>query len=53
MKRAAQLLEKTRHNVAEVSYMVGFNNPKYFARYFKEVYGMLPSIYQAEKRKKK
>jgi signal transduction histidine kinase/ligand-binding sensor domain-containing protein/CheY-like chemotaxis protein/AraC-like DNA-binding protein len=53
MKRAAQLLEKTRHNVAEVSYMVGFNNPKYFARYFKEVYGMLPSVYQAEKRKKK
>jgi len=53
MKRAAQLLEKTRHNVAEVAYMVGFNNPKYFARYFKEEYGMLPSIYQAEKRKNK
>jgi signal transduction histidine kinase/ligand-binding sensor domain-containing protein/DNA-binding response OmpR family regulator len=53
MKRAAQLLEKTRHNVAEVAYMVGFNNPKYFARYFKEVFGILPSAYQAEKRKKK
>jgi signal transduction histidine kinase/ligand-binding sensor domain-containing protein/DNA-binding response OmpR family regulator len=51
MKRAAQLLEKTRHNIAEVAYMVGFNNPKYFARYFKEVYGKLPSVYQAEKRK--
>lgn len=52
MKRAAQLLEKTKHNVAEVAYMVGFNNPKYFARYFKEVYGMLPSVYQARARKK-
>jgi len=52
MKRAAQLLEKTKHNVAEVAYMVGFNNPKYFARYFKEVYGMLPSVYQARTRKK-
>jgi len=52
MKRAAQLLEKSRHNVAEVAYMVGFNNPKYFARYFKEVYGKLPSAYQAEMRKK-
>lgn len=52
MKRAAQLLEKTQHNVAEVAYMVGFNNPKYFARYFKEIYGKLPSLYQAEKRKK-
>jgi len=52
MKRAAQLLERTRHTVSEVAYMVGFNNPKYFARYFKEVYGVLPSLYQAEKRKK-
>jgi DNA-binding response OmpR family regulator len=52
MKRAAQLLEKTKNNVAEVAYMVGFNNPKYFARYFKEVYGMLPSVYQARMRKK-
>ncbi|HEY6901229.1 MAG TPA: helix-turn-helix domain-containing protein, partial [Puia sp.] len=51
MQRAAQLLEKGRHNVAEVAYMVGFNNPKYFARYFKEVYGVLPSVYQAERRK--
>ena len=52
MKRAAQLLEKTRSTVSEVAYQVGFNNPKYFARYFKEVYGVLPSVYQAEKRKK-
>ena len=52
MKHAAQLLEKTRNTVAEVAYMVGFNNPKYFARYFKEIYGKLPSIYQQEKRKK-
>ncbi|HSC39520.1 MAG TPA: two-component regulator propeller domain-containing protein [Chitinophagaceae bacterium] len=52
LKRAAQLLEKSRHNVTEVAYMVGFNNPKYFARYFKEEFGKLPSVYQAEKRKK-
>jgi len=52
MQRAAQLLEKSRYTVAEVAYMVGFNNPKYFARYFKEVYGVLPSVFQAEKRGK-
>ncbi len=52
LRRAAQLLEKSRHNVTEVAYMVGFNNPKYFARYFKEEFGKLPSVYQAEKRKK-
>lgn len=52
LKRSAQLLESSRYNIAEVAYMVGFNNPKYFARYFKEEFGMLPSVYQAEKRKK-
>jgi signal transduction histidine kinase/ligand-binding sensor domain-containing protein/DNA-binding response OmpR family regulator len=52
LKRAAQLLEKTSHNVTEIAYMVGFNNPKYFARYFKEEFGILPSAYQAHVRKK-
>jgi signal transduction histidine kinase/ligand-binding sensor domain-containing protein/AraC-like DNA-binding protein/ActR/RegA family two-component response regulator len=52
LKRAAQLLGKTRYNITEVAYMVGFNNPKYFARYFKEEFNMLPSAYQAEKRRK-
>ncbi|WP_336517503.1 two-component regulator propeller domain-containing protein [Pollutibacter soli] len=46
LKRAAQLLEKSAHNVTEIAYMTGFNNPKYFARYFKEEYGLLPSAYQ-------
>ncbi|HWB28283.1 MAG TPA: two-component regulator propeller domain-containing protein [Chitinophagaceae bacterium] len=52
LKRAAYLLEAGRYNIAEVAYMVGFNNPKYFARYFKEEFGVLPSVYQADKRKK-
>jgi signal transduction histidine kinase/ligand-binding sensor domain-containing protein/DNA-binding response OmpR family regulator len=52
LKRAAQLLEKTSHNVTEIAYMVGFNNPKYFARYFKDQFGILPSVYQSESRKK-
>ncbi len=52
LKRAAQLLEKSNHNVTEVAYMVGFNNPKYFARYFKEAFGQLPSQYQQERKAK-
>ncbi|HMH23438.1 MAG TPA: two-component regulator propeller domain-containing protein [Puia sp.] len=50
LKRAAQLLEKSRFTVAEIAYESGFNNPKYFARYFKAEFGMLPSTYQAQKR---
>ncbi|MBR07233.1 MAG: hybrid sensor histidine kinase/response regulator [Rickettsiales bacterium] len=45
IKRAAALLEKSQLNVAEVAYSVGFNNPKYFTKYFKKAYKMLPSKY--------
>jgi signal transduction histidine kinase/ligand-binding sensor domain-containing protein/DNA-binding response OmpR family regulator len=53
MQRAAQLLEKSQYTVAEVAYQVGINNPKYFAKYFKDEYNMLPSNYAAEKRIKR
>lgn len=43
LKRAAQLLEQGQMTVAQAAYEVGFNNPKYFSRYFREEYGMLPS----------
>ncbi|HWB24801.1 MAG TPA: two-component regulator propeller domain-containing protein [Chitinophagaceae bacterium] len=51
LERAAQLLAKTDMTVAEIAYQVGFNNPKYFTRYFKAVYNMVPSAYQVEKHK--
>ena len=53
MQRAAQLLEKSQYTISEVAYQVGINNPKYFAKYFKDEYNMLPSAYAAEKRAKK
>jgi len=46
LQRAAQLLEKSQLTVSEIAYQVGFNNPKYFARYFKEEFGVLPSAYK-------
>lgn len=46
LKRAAQLLCESRQNVSEIAYKVGFNNPKYFSKYFKEEFGVLPSVYQ-------
>jgi signal transduction histidine kinase/ligand-binding sensor domain-containing protein/DNA-binding response OmpR family regulator len=51
LQHAAQLLEKSQLSVSEVAYSVGFNNPKYFARYFKEEYNELPSSYAMRKRK--
>lgn len=51
LQRAAQLLEKSNMTVAEVAYETGFNNPKYFSKYFKAAYGKLPSAYQAEIKK--
>ncbi|MET3877438.1 signal transduction histidine kinase/ligand-binding sensor domain-containing protein/DNA-binding response OmpR family regulator [Chitinophaga sp. OAE865] len=49
LKRAAQLLEKSQLTVAEVAYEVGFNNPKYFTKYFKMEYNVLPSVYGKKK----
>ena len=51
MRHAAQLLEKSKLSISEVAYRVGFNNPRYFARHFKEVYHVLPSEYASSKRK--
>ena len=49
LRHAEQLLRKSQLTVSEVSYKVGFNNPRYFSKYFKEMYGMMPSQYKAEK----
>lgn len=51
LKRAAQLLRESQQNVSEVAYQVGFNNPKYFSKYFKDEFGVLPSVYQEKEGK--
>jgi transcriptional regulator GlxA family with amidase domain len=52
LKRATQLLAKSQRCIANVAYDVGFNNPAYFAKVFKEEYGMLPSEYISEVKNK-
>jgi len=46
IKRAADLLEKSQMFVNEVAYQVGFNDPKYFRKYFKDEYGVSPNEYK-------
>ena len=46
LKRGAQMLRESQLNVSEIAFQLGYNNPKYFSKYFKEEFGVLPSIYQ-------
>lgn len=45
MKRAAQLLEQNKINISQISYKVGFNNPKYFSKCFQKKFGETPTEY--------
>jgi AraC-like DNA-binding protein len=51
LKRAAKLLEQGFGNIAQICYEVGFSNPSYFAKCFKEIYGSLPSDYKKDQQK--
>ena len=49
LRRGEQLLRQSQLSVSEIAYKVGFNHPRYFTKYFKEMYGMMPSQYKDEK----
>ncbi len=42
---ACQLLREGKHSISEISTMVGFNSPSYFATSFKKHMGCLPTEY--------
>jgi len=46
LKRAADLLEKSQLFVNEIAFQVGFNDPKYFRKYFKVEFGLSPNEYK-------
>ena len=48
LQRGEQLLRQSQLSVSEIAYKVGFNNPRYFSKYFKEQYGEMPSDYKAQ-----
>ncbi|MEQ9306264.1 MAG: AraC family transcriptional regulator [Marinoscillum sp.] len=48
LKKSVQLLQDAEMNVSEVAYAVGFSDPKYFSKCFKEQFGQSPSDYHAK-----
>ena len=45
LKRAAELLSESQLSILDVTFAVGFSDPKYFRTVFRRHFGMLPSRY--------
>lgn len=50
MANAQSLLEATEYNVAEISSIVGYDNPLYFSRIFKRQVGVSPTEFRRQRR---
>lgn len=48
LQKAAMLISQHRFTIAEISYMVGFKTPSYFAKCFQNQFGVKPSMYQSD-----
>ncbi|MGQ1891596.1 hybrid sensor histidine kinase/response regulator transcription factor [Thermophagus sp. OGC60D27] len=48
LKRAARLIIEGEYRINEICYLVGFNNPSYFAKCFHKQFGKLPSEFQKD-----
>ena len=49
LKKATYLLNNESLTISEITYMVGFSNPNYFATVFKAKYGCTPSEFKKNK----
>ena len=47
-ERAAEYIRDTQLTVAEISYKVGIEDPRYFSRCFKQKFGTTPSEYRTQ-----
>ncbi|TVZ57990.1 signal transduction histidine kinase [Flavobacteriaceae bacterium MAR_2010_105] len=43
LQKAKELIQTTSKTISEIAYDVGFNDPSYFSRAFKEEFGLAPS----------
>ena len=45
LKKGAELLEQGDINISQISYQLGFKNPKYFSKCFRKKFGKTPTEY--------
>lgn len=50
LEAGAKLLKESNMNISEIAQYIGFSSRSYFARSFREVYGMSPTEYQNSSR---
>ncbi len=48
MRKACDMLSRHELSISEIAYSLGFSNPKYFTKCFKEEMGLTPSEYQRQ-----
>ncbi len=46
MKRACQMLVEHKLTISEIAYTLGYTNPKYFTKCFKDEMGLTPAEFQ-------
>lgn len=49
LKKASELLETTSDNISEIAYKVGFSDPKYFSKSFRQSEALTPTQYRRKK----
>lgn len=47
LKRILHMLRKEDNSIAEVAFSAGFSSPSYFAKCFRKVYGLSPTVYKS------
>lgn len=52
MNNAVSLLETTDYTIAEISSMIGYEDPLYFSRLFRKAKGISPSVYRKLQQKR-
>ena len=45
-KAASYLTNNPEYNISDITYMTGFSSPKYFAKCFREQFGVSPSAFR-------